>query len=299
MKRRFGAVLLALVLCLSLSACGEREDLMEVRIAYCSTRPEDGEALGYAARNIAVTDDERLCSLVLQLAMTEPEEESLTSVFPRRTAVRSLEISDQGVLQVDFSGQYAGLTGMARTLADACTVQTLFALGSVDGVEIRSVRISVEGEEVKLFTPASFVDSGDYLHLREYAFSIFFPNMTLGTLEADSFRQTLSDREQPAASIVDLLLRGQRSSGRRARLVSEDTVFYGLEIRSRVCYLNFNEEFLDTGDLYTGDSPLRLYAFVNSLCQLSYIDRVQFLIEGQVVTATQYENFDLPYAPMA
>lgn len=297
--RRIAAALVLLALCCCLSGCGERDDLMEVRVAYCAAHPAGTEALTFVTRRVAVTEGDRLCSLVLQLAMTEPEDESLTCVFPRRTAVRSVEISDQGIVTVDFSENYSELTGMDRTLADDCVVETLFALGSVNGTEIRGVRITVEGKgDRSALTTAAFVDSGDYLRLREYSLSVYFPNRTLGTLEEDVFQRTLSARERPADTVVSLLLSGRRSSGRIVPLVSKDTVFLGLEIRSQVCYLNFNEAFLDTSTLNIGDSPLRLYAFVNSLCALPEIERVQFLINGEVVTAPQYENFDLPYAPL-
>ncbi len=299
MGTRLIAAVLLLALLLSLAGCGEQDDRMEVRIAYCAARAADPEAVVYATRRIASADGERLCSLVLQLAMTEPPEESMTSAFPRRTTVRSVDISEQGVITVDFSEGYAALQGIRRTLADACVVQTLFSLGSVGDTDISGVRITVEGEgERTILTPGSIVDSEDYLRLRDYELHICFPDRAGETLETDVFSRTFSDREEPAETVMALLLNGRRSNGSLTRLVTEETVFYGLEIRSRVCVLNFNEAFLDTEGLRIGDSMLRLYAFVDSLCQLPHIDRVQFLIEGEVVTAPQYDNFDLPYAPI-
>ena len=299
MRRAAALALVLLSLCFCLSGCGPRDDLLEVRIAYCAAHPAGTEALGFVTRRVAAADGERLCSLVLQLAMTEPGDEALTSVFPRRTVVRSVEMSEQGILTVDFSENYNTLTGMDRTLADACVVETLYALGSVNGTEIRGVRITVEGTGGRTpLTAAGFVDSGDYLRMRDYSISLYFPNKILGILEEDIFRRTLSAREDPAETAVSLLLKGQRSSGRITRLVSNDTVFLGMRVQSGVCYLNFSNAFLDTEGLYVGDTPLRLYAFVNTLCQFPEIDRVQFLIEGEVVSAPQYENFDLPYAPM-
>ena len=40
---------------------------------------------------------------------------------------------------------------------------------------------------------------------------------------------------------------------------------------------------------------MKLYAFVNSLCELSYVDRVQFLIDGEMVTSDLYEGLEGTY----
>lgn len=297
--RRFTAVLLcAAILSVWLTGCAERDDLMEVRIAYRAENSADGDVFSYTTRRIAVSEGERLCSIVLQLAMTEPEDETLTSAFPRRTTVRSVELSDRGVITVDFSGEYGSLAGIARTIADYCTVLTLFALGSVNDVPVRGVMITVEGAGDRLvLTPDDIVDHTDYMRLHEYVFRIYFPNRAEGTLTADTFTCTLSDAEQPAETIVSLLTEGRQSDGSINHVVPDDTEFLGLTIRNRVCYLNFNEAFLNLAIRNADGYSLKLYAFVNSLCELSYIDRVQFLIDGEAVTSTVYDNFDTPYSP--
>lgn len=297
--RRFAAVPVCLLLLLAcLYGCAEKGDLMEVRIAYCAVQPSDGSTFAYMTRRIAASEGERLCSLVLQLAMTEPENEGLTSVFPRRTAVRSVEISGRGILTVDFSKPYGTLEGIERTVADYCTVLTLFALDSVSGVKINGVVITVEGEgEHIVMTPDDVVDNTNFMRLRDYEFVIYFPNRNEKTLETDVFSRTLSDAEQPAETIVSILMGGRRSDGSINHIVSDSTTFLGLEIRNRVCYLDFNESFFSVAIKNDDGESLKLYAFVNSLCELPYIDRVQFLINGEVTDSELYEDFDSPYSP--
>ena len=283
-------------ICLGLSGCAGQEDLLEVRIAYRTVEP-GADIFGYMTRKITEADPERLCSLVLQLAMTEPSDESLTTVFPKKTTIHSINLSDNGIVTVDFSEAYASLTGMQRTIADYCAVLTLFALSDVANLEIQGVVITVEGAGDRyLLTPDDIVDHTDFMRLRDYEFVIYFPNRDQGTLETDVFSRTLSDAEHPAESIVSILMDGQRSDGTVNRIVSNSTVLLGLEIHNRICYLNFNESFLSVPIENEDGHSLKLYAFVNSLCELPYIDRVQFMINGEIVSSETYEGFDAPYS---
>lgn len=294
--RRALSVLLALGVLL-FSGCTAGDDLTEVRIAYRAASMNGESAIAYQTRRVNASDGERLCSLVLQLAMTEPEDEELTSAIPKRTAVRSVEITEDGVVAVDLSEEYAALEGIGRTLADACVTLTLCALGTVRGTAVRGVTITVEGEgDGAVLTPDDLVWRSDRLRLRDHSFRVWFPNRSGERLESDLFIRTLSDEDQPAEAIVSILMDGRRSNGSVSRVVSEDTVLYWLTIRSRVCTLNFNEHFLD-GEPWENAGDLVVYAFVNSLCELSYIDRVQFLIEGEAIRSPRIDSFDQPFSP--
>ncbi len=297
-RRLIAAFACAVWMLLSLSGCAEREGLLEVRIAYQTASESNTEVFGYMTRKIMTADPERLCSLVIQLAMTEPSDESLTSVFPKKTTVRSVNISENGVVTVDFSEEYASLTDIRRTIADYCVVLTLFALSDVVDLGIRGVVITIEGAGDRyLLTPDDIVDNTDFMRLRDYEFVVYFPNREQGTLEADVFSRTLSDAEHPAESIVSILMDGRRSDGSVSRIVSSSTVLLGLEIHNRICYLDFNESFLNVPIENEAGYSLKLYAFVNSLCELSYIDRVQFLINGENISSESYDQFDTPYSP--
>ncbi len=109
--------------------------------------------------------------------------------------------------------------------------------------------ITVEGEgEHIVMTPDDVVDNTDFMRLRDYEFVIYFPNRNEKVLETDVFSRTLSDAEQPAETIVSILMGGRRSDGSINHIVSDSTLFLGLEIRNRVCYLNFNEGFFQCRD---------------------------------------------------
>lgn len=296
-SHRIVAVLLMLALCCTLlGSCAGKDTLTAVRIAYRAVGDDTTTVFAYDTRQVFASNDEQLCYLAVQLALSEPEVDGMTCPAPEQTKLRSIQIGENGIITVDLSHSYNTLSGIRRTVADYCIAQTLFEIGTVNGGPVNGVVITVEndGDRVVL-RPDDIVDSTDFLRLREHELRIYFPDADSGKLVEETFLRTLSDAESPAEAVVEILMSGQRSDGRVRALVTARTKFLSLDVRNRTCFLNFSKEFLDLESRIQEDSILILYAFVNSLCALDYIDRVQFLIEGETTESVLYEDFDEPY----
>lgn len=81
--------------------------------------------------------EERMAAL-----LSGPQSAELRSPFPSGVRLRSWRL-EEGVLRLDLSEAYGGLSGVDLTIADYCIVLTLC---QVEGVE--AVDITVEGETV-------------------------------------------------------------------------------------------------------------------------------------------------------
>jgi len=77
---------------------------------------------------------------LLNCLLEGPEEEGLLRTIPPAVTIRSFSLKG-GVLEVDFSGRYASLSGIDLTLADYSVVRTLSQLE-----EVETVVITVEGQ---------------------------------------------------------------------------------------------------------------------------------------------------------
>ena len=61
--------------------------------------------------------------------------------------------------------------------------------------------------------------------------------------------------------------------------IPDDTVLNSLTIRGQVCYIDLGSGF---NNLLSGiSSEVSVYSIVNTLCELSNVNRVQFTIEGE------------------
>ena len=139
MRRQLFAAVLALTLLVS---CSRRPGRGE--------EPPEGQYAVYFATAFGRGDDAALdrefralstgtVEGLMELLLAGPESDALVSPFPQGTALRSWEIA-AGVVSIDLSEAYEGLSGAELTLADGCIVLTLCQLEGVD-----SVYLTVEG----------------------------------------------------------------------------------------------------------------------------------------------------------
>jgi germination protein M len=61
--------------------------------------------------------------------------------------------------------------------------------------------------------------------------------------------------------------------------IPADTVLNSTTIRDNICYVDLSEEFTE---MIPGvSSDVVIYSIVNTLCELSNVNKVQFLIDGE------------------
>lgn len=75
---------------------------------------------------------------MIEALLAGPVREDLRSPFPKSLTLRDAVLGEDGVVRVNFSESYGGLTDISLTLADYCVVLTLSQLEGVQGVEITS-----------------------------------------------------------------------------------------------------------------------------------------------------------------
>lgn len=143
MKRRLLALCLALCV---LAGCGGGGGPGEGEAALywpAGQNGADGAALDREYRVLASGPTEEPTEVIpLLLAALEagPQSPDWTSPLPAGTRFRSWSLDGEGVLHLDLSEHYGGLSGMELSLADACIVLTCCQLPGVE-----AVALTVEG----------------------------------------------------------------------------------------------------------------------------------------------------------
>ena len=144
-------VLSALALILTLAACAAllpSEDSGGFQLYFLSTGGHGPAISGTPYAGQDPTAEELLSAL-----LAGPEEDGLRSPFPAGVYLRGTEL-EEGLLTVDFSEQYGGLSDISLTLADYCVVCTVCQLE-----EVEAVAITVSGRQMnyrshQILTPA-------------------------------------------------------------------------------------------------------------------------------------------------
>ena len=127
---------LALLLCLTASACVRTaQEGPTYAVYYLSA--DVGRDAALVAEERTLPEGVAPVEGLLRLLLEGPESEELVSPLPSNLTLRGWQLED-GVVTVDFSARYAGLSGVALTLADYSVVETLCRLVDVEAVEIKA-----------------------------------------------------------------------------------------------------------------------------------------------------------------
>lgn len=213
---------------------------------------------------------------------TVPPDTNLQPLLDEGVVIRSVKLKD-GILSLDFSGEYAGMNSTREVLARGGIVRTLM---QVEGV--RGIRFFIEGESAvspsgnKLGTMSadSFVeDSGKKVNaVKHMAINLYFTDMS-GTKLKKEARSIYYTASKPLEwAIVERVIAGPKVEGNYATVPS-NTVIISVSSDNGVCYVNLNQTFI-TNALNTAPE-IPIYSIVDSLVENSRdIREVKISVEG-------------------
>lgn len=283
---------LALALALLCAGCGKKGQegpgAEEYPVCFVSgakyqaegeTTPAAGPVVDWEYR--ALPAGQRALDGLIRVLLAGPEGEGLASPFPRGTSLRGWR-QESGVVTLDLSEAYGGLSGVELTLADACIVLTLCRLEDVE-----AVYLTVDGRprpfRDQVLTPADFLLEEGELGEREMEVTLWFPHGEELAREDRTLSLTAGDRAEVA--LLQALLAGPES-GELDRACPEGTALRSLSLDGDRATVNLSARFLE-GE----EDPRRLEAVLRTLEGLIPGMRVRFQVEGLMLE--EYGGVDL------
>ena len=204
-------------------------------------------------------------------------------------------------IQIDVDKAYKELPAITEVLVRAAITRTLTQLP-----DISYVSITVEGEQlfdsmdnqVGWMSADQFIDNdGNEINTYELAkIKLYFADESGTSLIAANREKHYSTNTPMERFVVEELIAGP--TGQVEGLypsINPSTKIVNVMTKDGICYVNLDENFLTVVNNVSTD--LSIYAIVNSLVELSNINRVQILINGEVpasFSAASYErNLDI------
>jgi len=284
-KRRITALLLALWLLWALSACTHTGE----------TNAEDRFLLYYPAADLrtvtggdaVVTRDiiiagaadlttQELAERLLEALLGGAADAATSAPMPAGTSVLELSVFGKWA-RVDLSRQYTRLAGIDLTLADYCVTLTLTQLDGINAVSITSGGRELPYRHTQVLTAADPLLSTQESALRPVTVSLYFLDKATGELRAERQALALYEGQTRVNALLEALLRGPESDDLQP-LLAEDLTILSVRVEEGTCYLNL------PADADLGPTPdLALRSLVRSLCSLDNIDRVQLVVDGEIV----------------
>lgn len=250
----------------------------------------DSEQTGFSTEEVYDANEsedmvETLTELLKKLQMDDPDGKHTPPIS------KDLEVSDfqikENQLSVYFTAAYNNKSGLDEVLARAAIVKTLCQVPGIEYVEfyVEDQPLMIDGSAVGRMSADDFILNLDDDKTKQCKkVTLYFPTKDGNNLCA-VYTEVTYDAAQPLAQmVVQKLIEGpdaveEADQSAVTAAIPADTVLNSTTIRDNICYVDLSEEFTE---MIPGvSSDVVIYSIVNTLCELSNVNKVQFLIDGE------------------
>ena len=219
----------------------------------------------------------------------KPQSEHLQCPLPADVMILDA-VRGENSVTVYLNTEYLKVSGIEKTIMDACITLTMC---SISGVDFVSLCVGSEVVEDKL-------DSEDFLLFDNIISSqkaqvrIYFPKSDENALGSEYHTISFDDENSPERGILYALLGGP-ISGSLKRAFPIGTIVLSVYTQDGVCSVSLSGITADDESHTSEEAKLAVYSIVNSLTSLSGIKSVQILIDGKKVQSIWGFNI---YSPL-
>lgn len=281
-KRYMFVLLLVAVLVCSLSGCKENDESGEkVEISYLNKN--ETKLVTETHYLQGATTKEKIVE-VLTLLCSVPDNKELKPIFSGTSNIVNYSYEDEQVT-VSLSDKYKELSKTTEVLTRAAIVKSLTMIP-----QVKYVMLTINGEPladasgnpVGIMTGDMFVDNEDeqMKNYEKVTIRLYFANES-GDKLVPINRELVHNIDASNVSMEKLVLE-QLISGpvndESYPTISPSAKLLSVTVKDGVCYINFDSGILTPVNNVTSD--VTIYSIVNSLVELSNINKVQISIDG-------------------
>ncbi len=287
---RFLLLISLVMLGVLFSGCEQEEVTDGNYVYYLNKEVTKIAAMDYEQQGETV---EELAEEYLQRLQEQPDSAELIRTIPE--TVEILGFSMRSVtLTVDFSESYYDMSTTQEVLVRAAIVRTLVQIPSVSYVAFTvngQALNNALGELVGSMNADSFVENpGEQINSSiETVLTLYFANADGTALVKETRSVHYSSNISLEKLVIDQLSEGPKDSSLKSTL-STDTKLITISVVEGICYVNFDDTISSSNvDI---NEEILLYSIVNSLTELSTVDKVQISINGSTDGKLRY-TYDL------
>lgn len=206
---------------------------------------------------------------------------SLTAI-PSSVKMNYWKLEDK-VLYVDFDNGYTEMGKVEEILCRSAVVLTVTQAEGVDYVNFTVKDTPLpdsSGKPVGNMKATDFVDnSGSALNSYESREAVlYFADSTGEALVEEVVSSLYSSNVSMERFIIEQLQKGPTKEGHK-RTIPASVKLNSVSTKDGICYVNFDGAFLS--EIIDVSGEVEIYSLVNSLCELSYIQKVQISVNGE------------------
>ncbi len=297
MKKLGNAILLFLCMWI-FSACGEEEIDEEKIYPVCYVSNSETKVETHTHVMQADTVEGQLDELI-QCLSTMPKKLKYKAPLAMGFKLLSVRL-EEGKVILDVNAEYAKLPPTTEVLVRAAIVRTLTQIDGISyvGITVEGSQLFDNAGEVVSWMSADTFINNDGNEINTYELTkvkLYFANESGDKLIAAYREKHYSTNTPLERFVVEELIAGP--SGQIQGLypsVNPTTKIINVMTKDGICYVNLDASFLSV--VNNVSTEIAIYSIVNSLVELSNVNKVQILINGEVPlnfnTATFERNLD-------
>lgn len=190
--------------------------------------------------------------------------------------------NEDKVLYLYFDTNYTSMKAAREILCRQALVLTLTQVPGVEYVNIYAgdqPLMDRNGMPVGMVSAADFIDSiSDVNAYEETELTLYFTDDSGDALIPEKRTVMYNINTSVEQVVLQELIRGPETDGLRPTL-DPATRLLNVSVNENICYINFDSAFLANSLEVKEEIPI--YSIVNSLSELSTVNRVQFTVNGE------------------
>ncbi|BCN31749.1 GerMN domain-containing protein [Anaeromicropila herbilytica] len=233
----------------------------------------------------ATNKDDLIAEYIRQLRK-EPKDIELKKTIPDTVNIKNYKLDEDAQLTINFDANYSQLTGIEEILCRAAVVKTL---SQVDGVDY--IEFNVNGKPLmdSHDQPVGYMNAEDFImnsgeeitYYQDAKITLYYANKKGDKLKESHIVVTYDGTISMEEVVIRQLMKGplKKDKGEQKSTIPKDTKLIKVSTKDGVCYVDFDEKFLDKLSDITDE--VAIYSIVDSLVELPNVNKVQFLINGE------------------
>lgn len=281
--KKFLFLLLLLLTVFEITGCGQQKESTgkKIQVYYLSNTETKVESHEYVLQSTSLRQQ---LEELFQCMGTMPERLEYKAPLALNFALKQYELED-GKLILDMDLKYKELSPTTEVLIRAAFVNTLTQLSEVNFVGFTVEGSPLEdslGNLVGMMSADQFINNeGSEINTIETAhLKLYFANKNGDKLIAVNRTKNYSSNVPLEKLVVQQIIAGPDSelADMVFPVTNPNTQVISTTVTDGVCYVNLDDSFLN--QMYNVTADVAIYAIVNSLAELTDVNKVQISING-------------------
>lgn len=277
-------MLCCVLLLVGVTACG-KEDPAGENVYQIYVVSNSGTKVETHTHVMEATNSEDMLEELIECLSIQPDKLEYQVPFAMGFEILSMNLTESKLI-LNVDGAYMNLPATTEVLVRAAIVRTLTQLPDVDyvGITVEGQDLFDQtGEVVGLMSADTFINNdGNEINTYEPTrIKLYFANET-GDKLIGAYREKYYSTNVPLERfVVEELIAGP--SGKVAGLypsINPEVKVISVMTKDGICYVNLDMNFLTVVNNVSTETSI--YSIVNSLVELSNVNKVQILINGEV-----------------